>query len=431
MRGFQRYVLVFANLLVMNACTCGEQQRRMPGANSDASNSDSSLPNDTGVFTFDAQNPDSGGGFDPFDPNNRCAGSTIPTNRVPGTVLIVFDFSTSMRESVSGTTSTRWQLATTAVRNALMALPDDLSVGLVRFPTSACNVATGATVAIGPLSQTRMAILASLNPSSPPPSTGNATPLVQAIDRGDAVLRMAQSMGGRGLLVVTDGFQSCPVGAGSTLVGDVSMSVQRAGTRNADGIRTFVVGLETESGYLSQLAQAGGTARASCNPFCRQYVPRECASDFDCEDTCLPSGICNCVRDSDCGSDLRCNQQTGVCDPINGNTNCCNYTIGATNFQTEFQRAIEEVSSGFRGDCTFEVPRDPNNTFDPALVNVGVTFAGQPRVVVPSTSNTAVNGWHYTNSMNQTLEISGPLCEQLRQSQANVEIVLGCPSVIP
>lgn len=68
--------------------------------------------------------------------------------------------------------------------------------------------------------------------------------------------------------------------------------------------------------------------------------------------------------------------------------------------------------------------------FDPDRVNVGITFDGEPRQVLPQSGDPATDSWNYTTPEQDAIVIQGPICERLRMSAAEVEIVVGCPTLL-
>src|SRR5687767_6279297 len=87
---------------------------------------------------------DAGPAFDPFDPDNACGISVVPTERVPGHLLLLFDRSGSMDMPPSGESgATKWELAVDAINTVIGTVSDELSAGLLLFPTgegSECDV---------------------------------------------------------------------------------------------------------------------------------------------------------------------------------------------------------------------------------------------------------------------------------------------------
>jgi hypothetical protein len=373
--------------------------------------------------------PDGGGpdawmrpdyGFrDPFDPDASCGASAIPTQRIPGSLLLVFDRSSSMDEDVNGHRSgdtgfmapTKWDASTMAIDAALTATGDDLSVGLLLFPTNVgnvCDVALGPgvpQVEVAPLLTNRSVISSALSGG---PNGGN-TPLYAAMWAGYNYLDTLSTPGQRGLVVVTDGAENCDhTAAGRQAILD---EVQRR--HDTDGYITFAVGLTTTDSFLSSVALNGGTARdATCVAEC-VAPPTACTTDADCA-----TGMGPCLL--------------GFCIRSGGSTGeCCNYSIGTASFRTDFQAALDEIARHFLESCVFELPRGADPTrFDPNRVNVGVTFTGESRTVLGRSSDSTVDSWDYTSPAMDSIVIQGAICDRLLTGDAQVEIVLGCPTIV-
>lgn len=331
---------------------------------------------------------------DPFDPAAACGAATVATERVPGRLLLVFDRSISMREDVNGDPPdlepSKWSLCERAVRK-LMRAPKirvgDLHFGLLLFPTGEgereCAVALGPGVPhvpVGPLSSTQAEIEARLEAGP----KGGVTPIVAALAAGYRHLGTLPENGEKGLILVTDGAENCDRGLRQTMVERAERE------RDEQGHLTFVVGLGRSSDFLSSLAKAGGTAK-----------------NATCEAACEPP-IFSTAR-----------------------PNCCHYDVESGNFAREFEAALTEIAGRFVDSCVFRLPRgeDPSR-FDPNLVNVGVTFEGESRRVLKQGSNPDEDSWNYSTPEKDAIVIQGPVCEALKTSPADVEIVLGCPTVL-
>ncbi len=358
-----------------------------------------------------------------------CSGPTCPTgvvypvtaSRLPGTLLVVFDQSTSMGSTVGTSDDSRWSLATQQVRDVLRAAPDNLTAGLLLFPSGlhGCSVVSAPQVAPAPLSTTRAQITVALSGQD---AGGGNTPLATALEYGWSALRTTPSNAGKGLLLVTDGEETC---SGSDSAAR-DLRLQNSAARASEmlrihGIRTFVVGLQVRNGFLSQLAANGGTQQsADCNPTCAEFQPDACgAHDCDSGRICNEAeGYCGCNTDTDCGTGLHCSAR--ACVP-NGSQVCCNYSVGSASFQVDFRVALEAATSALSGDCVFEVPS--SDTFDPNRLNVGVTFPGEARLPV---RHNPQDGWEYVTAEHARIEIHGGVCDRLRSGNGAVEIVLGC-----
>ncbi|MDH5492790.1 MAG: VWA domain-containing protein, partial [Myxococcales bacterium] len=217
--------------------------------------------------------------IDPFDPASACGSSAIPTERVPGSLLILFDRSGSMSDppSSSGGMISKWDLSKSAINTALAAQPDALGVGLMLFPTgegSECSVSLSPTVPHVPidlLGTTRALITSELNASG---AGGGNTPIFSALAAGYDYLDTLSTPGQRGLLLVTDGAETCdPMSTDAILA-------RALAEREANGYLTFAVGLTQNNNILSTLAVNGGTPRNdSCLATC---TAETCYSDADC-----------------------------------------------------------------------------------------------------------------------------------------------------
>jgi hypothetical protein len=113
-----------------------------------------------------------------------------------------------------------------------------------------------------------------------------------------------------------------------------------------------------------------------------------------------------------------------------GPSNCCHYDAEGATFESDFQAALEEIATRFLDSCVFDLPRDGVDMFDPTKVNVGVTFEGEMRQVLPQSSDPTMDSWSYTTPAQDAIVIQGPICERLRMSAAEVEIVVGCPTLL-
>ncbi len=410
--------LALGLILTLTACSDGSRPSR-PG-------SDSGLPPDSGD-TMDTGAPpaDSGGTHSmmsmvdtgppphPFHPANGCGAAAIETQQLPGSVLLAFDQSASMQADTDGERPavgpSKWDLATGAITTVLGSLPDELSVGLLLFPDpdgGDCSVEPSPQVEVAPLSETRAAINSALSRT---PDGGN-TPAIAAVEAAWAYMLPQPFPGQRGVILVTDGAENCDVDDG-----DVANFHNQARTNNlAFGVTSYAVGLTTTNNLLSGLAFNGGTPRTpACQAMCTTEGER-CTSSAECT-----GGTCSNL-------------------PIIGrvcvggtSSECCHYDISEGAFRAEFEMALREIAESFLDSCVFDLPRgDDPSRFDPALVNVGVTFEGEERRVLSKSDDPAVDSWNYTSPSNESIIIQGPLCEELLEGDATVEIVLGCPTIL-
>ncbi len=380
------------------------------------------------------------GNFDPFDPANGCGSSAIPTERVPGQLLLVFDRSGSMNRTPGGDEPSagdpsKWDVSRAAINSVLSSVSDELSMGLVLFPPgNGCDIATSPDVPVAPLSTSRSQIMGALNSSS---AGSSETPMFSALAAGYDYLDTLSGPGQRGIVLVTDGAETCEES-------NRDMFMMRvADERAMNNYLTYAVGLSQNNNDLSTIAYNGGTPRTdTCLPECTSDL---CTSNADCPGagTCdeifAGSGIrfCSCMSDADCVAPQTCPAGSPIPLPIpiprlcQGDANCCHYNASEGNFQTEFEAALADIASRFLDSCVFELPRgtDPSS-FDPTQVNVGVTFDGEMRRVLGRSSMPDVDSWDFTSPDQTSIIIQGPICDQLLMGSATVEIVLGCPTIL-
>lgn len=409
----QRFCSLLASLLVLAGSTglsgCGDDPRTGPARDGGGGGGIDSGPLPDGTIS----RPDTGPAPDPFDPRNGCGATAIETQRIPGSVLLVFDFSASMNDDPRGGdgSPSKWDLATDAINGALMSVPDDLNVGLMLFPDPAerdCNVNPTPQVPVGPLSTTRSAISSRL--SSTP--NGSQTPVIPAARQGWNHMLSLGTPGQKGIIVVTDGGENCETDRGDEMAVHMEANTQNL----AYGVTTYAVGLTTSNSLLSGLAYYGGTPR---------------------NDTCVPD--CNsegrpCTTNADCTRGATCQSVFGL--PVQfcmggSSAECCHYDVTEGGFAAEFEAALEEIAQRFLDSCVFDLPRgsDPGS-FDAGQVNVGVTFSGEERTVLGRSEDSSVDSWNYTSDAYESIIIQGPICEELLSGNATVEIVLGCPTIL-
>lgn len=407
---------------------------------------DGGTPVDGSMMGTDSTVPRRDGGFiDPFDPDGGCGSTAIPTTRVPGSLLIVFDRSGSMSTEVGSGTSTRWDLATAGINSVLGGISDELSAGLMLFPDDGdCGVDATPVVPVAPLSTSRMPIMNALGATGP----GGNTPAFAALLAGYDYLDTLSSPGQRGIVLVSDGGETCDFEDRDTVFARVQMEHDRKNRL------TFAVGLDYADNNLSTIAFNGGTPRnPTCLPMC---TSGSCLGTADCGGApCVQplagvAGFCSCRNDGDCVAPQTCEAPAvtipctlfppgparDICESGNalrceGDSNCCHYNAAASDFRAEFETALGEIARRLLDSCVFDLPRgsDPS-TFDPSQVNVGVTFGAEMRTVLGRSSDSGVDSWDFTSDAHESIIIQGPICDRLLMESATVEIVLGCPTIL-
>lgn len=224
----------------------------------------------------------------PTKPDGDCGSLTleaeVETIMHPGNVLLVFDTSGSMADRWNG--MSRWEQAGNAIKNALMPLSGQLTVGAVFFPRSDPNapatcidptgiaclfvpqlVIPGGTCGVTPITspdQINFApateFLATFSMGAAPryaPVPGGFTPLKEGLQQAQAALAAGTLMGVTSVVVITDGDPNCQW--------DQATALQIVTDWQAKGINTYVIGLPGTTGageaVLTQLAMAGGTTQ--------------------------------------------------------------------------------------------------------------------------------------------------------------------------
>jgi len=322
-------------------------------------------------------------------PEAGCGYALIPTEREPGSLLMVVDRSASMNETPDGKSDpypdgpTKWDYAGQVVSAVLDDLPDDVEMGLLLYPSSSdgCESDPSPQVGIGPLSVTRFAIKSAMSGGP----WGN-TPTDKALTAAYAHLQSIADGGNRGVVLITDGAWNCGAQDGS-----IYAMVEDAYANQ--GIRTFAVGIPgSAEGSLSHVALVGGGAKG---PDCNGAEP----------DPWHP------LQSPDCGNTLVSTQP------------CCHYVVDSSTYVADLTAALTEVASKFLTSCVFQVPKGDPGKFDPNLVNVYVdgTLLKQ----------NAPDGWTYVGGGTDALEIHGTTCADLLSGAAEkVEIQLGCATVV-
>ncbi len=336
-----------------------------------------------------------------------CAKSTVQSELLPANILFVLDRSGSMACNPPPTTDSaaceaepmradasmpsKWEVTTSALLDAIKNLPASTGVGLSYFSNDdRCGVSSIPSVPILPNDQAQQAAieknLASVKP-------GGGTPIVGATILAYKHLHesaLAGSIFGNEFVVlITDGAQSemcsdpgvCDDAASCTDL-LVSSEVPKAAGPGV-GIRTFVIGVpgsEPARSVLSQIAQAGGTAPAGCDP---------------------QQG--NCHFDMSMVSDLG----------------------------PALSKALMQIS-GQTISCELDVPQPTSGELDVGLVNVVYTPSdGSQAKVLRQDARMAcdagADGWQYADD-NRKIRLCGQTCDTVRADEgARVDVVIGCP----
>lgn len=351
----------------------------------------------------------------PADPKPAsCAEATASyaATREPSNVLFLYDRSGSMHIKLPSN-ETRWQATKKGFFDLLAKLPPSTGAGLMLFPQgdAPVNAYCGIDPSVNDVrcksswpepSELLRCDASKYTPSVPSnllsPTQIQAmqdrvnasdaefywgTPLASALHAAIDAQRASTLPGARSVILLTDGNPtSC--GEESGISNDIR-NVERAAAKGLDTskgalVRTFVIGLvdsnrqAAKAENLSPIAWAGGTPRT-----------------LDC-------------REND----------------------SCFYKLTDKNFADDLKDIFDEISlQAF--DCTFNLPTATNGA-DPTTINVELSNANgsSSRVVGRDTSRT--NGWDYLPNGTQ-IQLYGQACKEMKDSNANLRIVYGCPAI--
>jgi hypothetical protein len=174
---------------------------------------------------------------------------------------------------------TKWQIAVDALDEMATAYESSVDLGLTVFP-EAGECSPGSEL-VAPGLDNRNAIMAEL--ASPPPTTGNWTPMAETLQAVAAMPSLHDPAYLRYAVLITDGWQWCSPYDPATRF----LPVDAIADLNAAGIITFVVGFgdsvdaltlnemitfvvgfgdSVDALTLNEMAVAAGTDRPGCDP---------------------------------------------------------------------------------------------------------------------------------------------------------------------
>ncbi len=350
------------------------------------------------------------GGQDPT--KTSCATASAEAKRLPVYMLFVIDGSGSMdgydgsnyipgeREADPASPGRQTGKKWIATRDALGAFFDDLAakkdpsfaVGLYLFSSNTLKSATAVDVGIKFVDAAQATALKTR--LAPPVFPNGGTPLAESIQGQLAILKAYTPAapvepGGKYVLVaMTDGI---PSDSKTTALNAVTTA-----KTGAPPIATFAVGVGNEDAsattvydekFMKDLATAGGTAAAGCNP---NWGDAD-KSGKPCHFQITPG------------------------------------TKTAAQIKTEFTAAINTIRDQV-ASCEFPLVRPPGSgDIDPSNVNV-VKSSGGADTTIPQD---AANGWIYDNPAAPTkVTLKGKACDDLKADPtAKIKIVVGCKTV--
>lgn len=324
-----------------------------------------------------------------FDGEDACVGQSAGTEASPAVLQLVVDTSGSMDQDAPGRgQGSKWQATRAALLDAVEQMPESTSLGLVFYPDvdgddddddDAC-FDREIDVTIGRLDTAhRRRVTRALQSQSPE----GGTPTHDAYRFAIGALEESDAPGARFAVVITDGTPTYSLGCvGTGLVTDPvdpGPLVPEAAAAAARGIRTFVIGSPGSEGAresLSEMAEAGGTAR----PGCSHDGPNYCHFDMTEE----------------------------------------------PDFAAALAEALGQIT-GLALTCSYDVPAPPGGAaLDPTKVNVVFQPRdGESEVIPQSTGSSCREGWQYSADQSQVL-LCGTTCDRVRETNGTLTLQFGC-----
>ncbi len=181
-----------------------------------------------------------------------CGGELFQAVKVNSNMYIAFDKSGSMNDPIVTNGMSKWNIATTAIKQVTAQYDAQIQFGLGLFPAGGttqlrCVPAT-TSVTIGDRKATQIATALDAN------MPGGSTPIGGVLTSAGLVPELSDATRANYVMLVTDGTETCN-----------GNGVQAAANNLAQkGIKTFVIGFggEVDATNLADIATAGGTPRA-------------------------------------------------------------------------------------------------------------------------------------------------------------------------
>ena len=180
-----------------------------------------------------------------------CGGQLFEAAKVNSNMLIAFDKSGSMDDPIMNGGMSKWDIATTAIKQVTQQYQSQIQFGMMLFPAGGTNstqcVPAAVSVPVGNASA--MSIASTLDMNMP----GGRTPIGGVLTAAGMVPSLADPMRANYVMLVTDGTETC--GGNGVMAATQNLQMR--------GIKTFVVGFggEVDATNLSDIATAGGTPR--------------------------------------------------------------------------------------------------------------------------------------------------------------------------
>jgi Mg-chelatase subunit ChlD len=373
----------------------GDMSQGGSGANGGSLSLGGSLANEAGAAAAE------GGETASVGRDDACATSTKTTTALPPVLELVVDTSGSMDwppgwapktpDDSKPPGATKWEITRGALADAVAALSAETALGVSFYPNveqdgDTCLM-TSQAVPIAALggksSKQRAAFTKALSDVTPV----GATPTHGGYRFGLQRLTESTLVGNKFVLLITDGTPTCTLDCACTENNepvDSQPLLDEAATAFKDGVRTFVIGSpgsEDTRAVLSQLASAGGTARAACSNDGPDYCHFDMTSQAD-----LASALAD---------------------------------------------ALAEIAMSIKS-CEYPIPAPPaGQVLDPDRVNVLYTPSGKSSETIPrdASVNDCNEGWQYSSDA-QSINLCGDACTRAQNEGGSVEILFGCQTVV-
>lgn len=368
-------------------------------AGTDAGGAGGSLPAGTGGSGGGEAGGAGGSGAGGGD---ACVPEAIVAATVPANVVIVFDRSGSMDESLPGGQGiTKWTVAKNGLAGGLEATTAAVNVGFSVFPAGkfedsklgtcfltpsepTCKALTEdagckdvdviPAVGLAPLEVARPQIAELLDGTLPK----GGTPTRWALEYAWAYVRDSSAPGARHVVLVTDGQpQIAGKTNGDTTEAKACGTLAELAARTTEArtatpsVKTHVIGSpgDIDKAILSGLALNGGTAKAGCT-----------AANYQTQD--------------------------------------CHYQLEAKTYAKGMENAFVDIFSKVSDRCLLAVPA----ATDPAALNVTATTSSGDVSLVRDPSH--ADGWDFEDEAQTRIRVHGPACETL----TGATLLRGCPT---
>jgi len=402
------------------ATACGSSEEGDKGLNGSGSNGSGATGGTTNIVVGGGNGPGpnisgehDGGSIDLTQQevdaiaDSACAGWSTEGENLPAVLQLVVDVSGSMEDPAPGGNGSKWDVTRNALEEAVAALPDSVSIGILYYPNqetgesdsarevSAC-VNVDELVPIDMLGTNR----GDVNQSLQDARTGDLTPTHDAYRFALAQsLIPYQTSYRKFMLLITDGAPTMSKDCvGQTGDGVMDMPTQpiidEVSGASAAGIKTFLIGSpgseeSSESNtdmrpWLSRAAVAGGTAEAGC----QEAGPNFCHMDMTQE----------------------------------------------PNFATALAEGLATVVGQVVDSCTFAIPAPPDGqTINGDQTNLIINWTdGTSSLILPDTTGDCSEGWQFSG--NDQVTLCAASCDAVQaDAGARVQLTFGCTTdeVIP